>query len=152
MTDPADFKLKPNMNLVNDNETGAIIGSVAMDVLTSSNCSDTDPTSGNAVYLYAGYHVVPDDIDGRDAEPFMSASTALNTSTGEFEYAFNFVPSGLYTATFTCEADLDTPDTSSDDLINFTSTRNVSVNTTGTTMLPGNVFRFTGRDDDDDDD
>lgn len=149
MTDPADIKFNPNMNLVNDNETAIIAGTLPFDVLTSDSCSDADPASGNAVYLYAGYDVVPDDIDGRGAEPFMSATAVLNTLTGEFEYELNFVPFGTYTATFTCEVDLDAPVMGSDDLINFTSTTNVSVNTTSTTVLPGNVFQFSDHDDDD---
>ena len=156
MSNPVDFKLEPTLNMVNDNETGAIQGTVRMKTLTSSTCSDSDPATDNVVYLYKDFHVVPDDIDKVEPEPFKSALVKLNSSTGTYDYNFDLVPYGKYTIVFSCQADLEDP--KSDDAIKFSSTKNVNITNNVTKTLASNTFRFSkksvlpGNVGDDDDD
>jgi len=134
-----EFQIQPAINLVSNDKSGSIEGSVKLKKLTSSNCSDSDPMTGNAVYLYEGFNITPDDIDGTGPEPIRSALVNFNDSNGEFEFSFGFVPFGKYTATFTCEADLD--DQSTDDVLSFTTTKNVNITNTQTITLKSNTFR-----------
>jgi hypothetical protein len=138
MNNPNDFQIQPVIKLVSNNESGSIEGTVRSKTLTSSRCSDSDPLTGNAVYLYEGNNVNPDDIGGTGAEPVASALVKLNNLTGNFEYSFGFVPFGKYTAAFTCEADLD--DQSTDDAVNFSKTKNINVNSTRPKVLSSNTF------------
>ena len=140
MSVPGDFKLKPVITLVNDNETGSIRGAVRLSVLTSANCSDADPATGNEVHLYEGFNVIPDDIDGIPVEPVMSTVISLNTATGEFEYSIDYVPYGQYTLAFSCQADLDDPVT--DDTIIYTRTRNISIDDNTPRIMPPDTIRF----------
>ena len=140
MSDNGEFKLQPTFNLVNNKESGSIEGKVMVHVLTSSNCSDSDPSSGNAVYLFEGRNTQPDDIDGVDAEPFASALVTLDVTTGEYRYSFGYVPFGDYTAALTCSADLEDPET--DDEINFTQSMNINIVNTAVKTLSGNIFHF----------
>ncbi len=134
-----EFQIQPAINLVSNDQSGTIEGTVKLKVLTSSNCSDSDPLTGNAVYLYEGFNVTPDDIGGTGPEPIRSALVNINNSNGKFEFSFGFVPFGKYTATFTCEADLDKQPT--DDVLNFTTTKNVNITSTKAVKLKSNTFR-----------
>jgi len=138
MINPNDFQIQPVISLVSNDKSGSIEGTVKLTTLTSSSCSDSDPLTGNAVYLYEGKKVKPDDIGGTGAEPVTSALVKLNNSTGYYEYSFGFVPFGKYTAAFTCEADLD--DQSTDDAINFSKTKNININSTRPVTLSSNTF------------
>jgi hypothetical protein len=140
MTDSGDFNLQPTLNIVNNNESGSIVGMINSNVLTSSECSDTDPSTGNAFYLFEGKNVKPDDIDGIDAEPFATTLVTLDTTTGDYHYSFDYVPFGDYTATFTCKADLEDPAT--DDAISFTKTKNIQIRSTVTKTINENIFSF----------
>lgn len=124
LTGAGDYKLAPVLKLVEDAKTGTINGSVNMITLTGTGCNK-DPSDGNAIYLYEGFNVKPDDIDGVDPEPVASALLTLNNTTGFYDYSFGFVLLGKYTAVYTCEADLD--DTMNDDNINFSNTKNVNL-------------------------
>jgi Domain of unknown function (DUF4382) len=134
------YALKPVLKLVNNANSGSISGTVPLPALTDPGCSDSDPVTGNAIYLYNNFNVTPDDIDNIGVEPVASALLALNNSTGAYEYSFGFIPLGKYTAAFTCQADLDNP--ASDDNIVFSKTRNVNLtNAVITKTLPSNTFR-----------
>jgi len=138
MNNPNDYQIQPVIKLVSNDASGSIEGTVRSKTLTSSKCSDSDPLTGNAVYLYEGMNVKPDDIGGTGAEPVTSALVKLNNLTGNFEYSFGFVPFGKYTAAFTCEADLD--DQSTDDAINFSKTKNIHITSTRPIVLSSNTF------------
>jgi len=139
MNNPDDFKIQPVVNLVSNDQSGSIEGTIRLKRLISFSCSDFNPLTGNAVYLYEGFNVQPDDIDGTGPEPVTSALVKLNRSTGKFEYSFGFVPFGEYTAAFTCEADLE--DQATDDALNFSSTKNINITSTQPNILPSNTFR-----------
>lgn len=134
-----DFKIKPSLKLVSNDKSGTIEGAVNMKKLISSSCSDLDPDTGNAVYLYEGFNVEPDDVDGRDPEPVASSLVTLNDATGNYEYSFGFVPFGKYTVVMTCTSDLDDPD--SDDVLDFSTTKNINITSTNAKILPLSTFR-----------
>jgi hypothetical protein len=135
-----EFQIHPAINLVSNDQSGSIEGSIKLKELISSNCSDFDPLTGNAVYLYEDFNIIPDDIDGTGPEPIRSALINFNNSNGQFEFSFGFVPFGRYTATFTCEADLDNPST--DDVLSFTTTKNVNITSTRAITLQSNIFLY----------
>jgi len=119
------YKLRPTLRMINLDNTNNVTGSINQSLLTADNCSDTNPVTGNSVYLFEGTDVDADDIDNKNPEPITSASVELNSSTGLYEYIIGFVPSGDYTLAFTCQADLDDPD--SNDNIMFTLSENITV-------------------------
>ncbi len=137
------YLIRPVVNLVSNEQSGSIEGTVEFRELLSFNCSDFNPFTGNAVYLYEGFDVIPDDIDGAVAGPDPKFSTMVDfdEATGSYTYSFGFIPFGEYTAAFTCEADIDDP--TADDVINFTTTKNVDITSTGVTTIASKSFRFT---------
>lgn len=124
------YKLNPVLRMVNTDNTGNIFGSIDVSFLTAVECSDTDPNTDNAVYLFAGTDIAPDDIDNKSPEPVSSAMLILNPSTGNYEYTLGFIPFGDYTLAFTCQADLDDP--KKNDNINFNYTENITIPDTST--------------------
>jgi hypothetical protein len=139
MNNPNDFQIKPVINLVSNDKSGSIEGTVKLETLTSSSCSDSNPMTGNAVYLYEGNKVIPDDIGSTGSQPVSSALVKLNNMTGDYEYSFGFIPFGKYTVAFTCESDLD--DQSTDDALYFSKTKNITINNTRPLTLSSNTFR-----------
>ncbi len=99
--EPAYF-LKPVLRFVQNIETGAIQGEISAGLLTADNCSDADPDTGNAVYVYQGADVIPDDIDGELAEPI---TTSLVKNESSYQYEVGYLEAGEYTVAFTCRAD-----------------------------------------------
>jgi len=120
-----EYKLKPTLRLVDNAEAGAIIGSIDSDMTVGANCSDEQPDTGNAVYVFAGADAAFDDIDNQAPEPVTTALMTLNTETGEYDYEVGFLPAGDYTVAYTCMADQDDPAT--DDAIIFFSLGNMTV-------------------------
>lgn len=57
-----NYALKPTLKLINNQESGTITGTFTDATLFSTNCSDNDPLTHNAVYVYSGHDAVPDDI------------------------------------------------------------------------------------------
>ena len=123
------YKLSPVLKLIKDKDAGSIVGTVELSALTGPDCSDADLATNNAIYLYDGFDVTPDDV-GSNSEPVTSAIVSLNDATGTYDYSFGFIPFGQYTTAFTCQADLDDP--KSNDAIIFSSTMNVDLTSTDT--------------------
>ncbi len=109
---------------VEDNATTASLsGRVDSNLFdTVSPCNEkTDPESGNRIYLYQGKGLsdnqlvdvftngssneVPDDA----LAPFTVAALIENTLTGNWDYAFGFLPTGDYTMAFACDTADDDP-------------------------------------------
>ncbi len=138
MTGVAQYTLRPVLRIVDDTAVGSIEGTIEVSALSDSDCPDADPSTGNAVYLYSGLNISPDDIDDIDPEPVASVIPTLNKLTGIFEYEFGFIPAGQYTAAFTCDADLDDPMT--DDVIIFSrGVKNITL--ANTNKVSVNAFR-----------
>lgn len=116
------YHLKPVLRLTEDTSTGNIRGLVHADLLTDSTCSDSDPVTDNAVYVFAG-SVIPDDMDSSSDTDIEPLTSVLLDDT--FNYTAAFLPAGEYTLAFTCRADIENVDT--DDDLSFLAINNVLV-------------------------
>jgi hypothetical protein len=116
-----NYKLKPALRIVNNTEVGSIAGTVDPDLF-----DDPPPTctGGNAVYVFQGHGITPDDIGPTAPDPVTTAMVKLDDNN-DYVYRASFLNAGNYTVAFTCQADGDDP--GSDDPIAFQGTENVSV-------------------------
>lgn len=122
------YLLKPVIRMVNTAEVGTLSGQVDT-ALIASVCTGS---ATGAVYLYQGADVIPDDVDGVDAEPLASGAVVLQ-GDGSYRYTIAFLSPGSYTATYTCDAASDLPESS--EVLNYSGTANVTVSTGTTTTL-----------------
>lgn len=120
------YFLKPVLRLVQNVQTGTISGKVDSNLLLGANCSDNDPLSGNAVYVFAGEDIAADDIDGNQPDPVTTALVNFNSETGVYSYQIGFLLAGDYTLALSCSADLDDSETDDSDVL-FDALDNVSV-------------------------
>jgi len=133
-----NYILKPVVRLVSDKDAGHIRGTVNPASLSSMPaCSDSNPNSYNAAYVYAGHNVTPDDIDQSSPQsiaPF--ATTSINYDNANLSYLYEaaFLPAGNYTVALTCNADAEDLDDGNDDL-KFFNIQNVTVLISNTLFL-----------------
>ncbi|HET7922736.1 MAG TPA: DUF4382 domain-containing protein [Gammaproteobacteria bacterium] len=128
--DPTKFILRPVLRAVNNDDQGTISGIVSASLISATTtCSPT-------VYVYRG-DVTPTDVDVNAApgttQPVTSALVGLNDTTGAFNFTAAFLPPGAYTVAFTCEANLDFPDSAEN--IAFTSIKHVTVSRNGNSVV-----------------
>lgn len=117
-----DFLLKPVLRLVDNLEVGTLEGTVSNDLVVEG----CEP----AAYLFTGADVVPDDIASA-TEPLATTAVHFDSDPGVWHFTLAFVPAGPYTVAFTCDADLDDPET--DDALVFAPPQNVTI-TAGQTI------------------
>ena len=145
---PAAFRdrcyfLRPAFRVEAVESTGRIVGSVDESLLTGDLCSDDDPATGNAVYVYEEFDREPGDInanpDSVSAPPFATSVVMFDETANEGRYVVSFLPPGGYTVAFTCRADeerLPDPDAANDDdrlavdELDFQQPQNVEVEVT----------------------
>jgi hypothetical protein len=124
------FDFKPKMRLADMANSGHLLGVVAPELLSSTQtCSDNDVDTFNAVYVYEGHDVIPDDIDqssNTDASPIATTAIKYDHKKLIYKYVAAFLPEGDYTTAITCNSNLDDLDSGNDDLM-FFAIRNVSV-------------------------
>ncbi|MBC8509996.1 MAG: DUF4382 domain-containing protein [Chloroflexi bacterium] len=118
------YHLKPALRVVEDARVGTISGSVDT-ILLNASCSDQNEATHNAVYVFEGAGVTPDDIDGDGVEPVVTALLKYDAGSDSYGYQAAFLLEGDYTATFSCHADLEDIE-ASDDLF-FVGAQDVSV-------------------------
>jgi uncharacterized protein DUF4382 len=117
------FLLKPAFRVIDVHELGKLGGTVALTTLNATGdpngCLADDPNLdiGNAVYVFAGSNITPDDIDGVDPDPIAVIPVEPN-STGDYTYHTVITP-GTYTIAFTCQAGKDNPDDGQSEDIKF---------------------------------
>ncbi len=129
------FLLKPAFRVVDVHELGKLSGTVALATLNATGdpngCLADDPNLdvGNAVYVFAGANITPDDIDGVDPDP-VAVIPVEPSSTGDYVYHTVIAP-GTYTIAFTCQAGNDNPDDGQSENIKFVApvTRTISADT-----------------------
>jgi Domain of unknown function (DUF4382) len=123
-----NYLLKPVLRMVDNLQIGTIAGTVDSALITSG-CSPQ-------VYIFTGAGVVPDDLDpaaNPDVDPLVSAPVTLDTATGQYRFRAGFIEVGEYTASFTCDGASDTSE--GEEVLVFTGTQNVTVNTNQTTTI-----------------
>lgn len=114
------YVLRPTLRLVNDEDVGAIDGTVSF-------ASGTVPAECKPnVYLYEGA-VVPDDSEDEtaaspDVDPYAVVSVDIPDGSVTGTYQAAFIPAGSYTAAFTCDED-----TEADELLAFVPPEGVPV-------------------------
>jgi len=115
-----NYMLKPVLRIVDNLRVGSLQGTVAT-ALVPTGCTPQ-------VYVFTGAGVVPDDLDiaaAPDVDPLVSAPVTLDTASGEYRFRVAFLEAGAYTAAFTCDAALDTPE--GEETLVFAGTRNVTI-------------------------
>ena len=100
------YFLKPVLRMVQNTQTGSVGGLVDSSLLMGINCSDADPLTGNAVYVFSGT-VTPDDFDEIGVEPMTTSLVSFDSTSGDYSYEAGYLAEGDYTLGFTCAADLD---------------------------------------------
>jgi hypothetical protein len=112
------FFLKPAFRVIDVTELSVLRGPVALAMLNATGdpngclADDANLDVGNAVYVFAGKDIPPDDIDAADPEPVTVIPVEPNSS-GDYVYRTVIAP-GTYTIAFTCQAGLDDPEKSAD--------------------------------------
>jgi hypothetical protein len=113
------YTLTPQLRSVSSDDAARIEG-----VVTVACPLGTALVPGEAVYLFAGTNVSPDDLDGAKAEPFATTRVARSATTA-LVYSLRFLPAGDYTLAFTCNGDED--ELAVDDALLFRNVTNVRV-------------------------
>ncbi|AWL13079.1 hypothetical protein HMF8227_02627 [Saliniradius amylolyticus] len=133
------IKLKPRgVRLVGNDSVGALEGTVAEALILDDSCSNKDdPMLGNVVYLYEGadlaLSVLGDDADepadAEEVSPFTTAEVSFDEEGQSYNYEVGFVPAGDYTVAFTCQAQLDEPesDENAEDGFEFLTSQTVTI-------------------------
>jgi hypothetical protein len=123
-----NYILKPVLRMVDNLRVGTLTGTVAA-ALVPTGCTPQ-------VYVFSGANVVPDDLDAAaapDVDPLVSVPVSLDAASGEWRLRIAFLEAGDYTAAFTCDGALDTPE--GEEILVFQGTRNVAVDANSTTAI-----------------
>jgi hypothetical protein len=123
-----NYLLKPVLRMVDNLQVGAIAGTVAQ-ALVVDGCAPQ-------VYVFTGADVVPDDLDAAaapDVDPLISVPVSLDAASGEYRFRASFVEVGAYTASFTCDGDLDSPE--GEETLAFAGAQNVNVSANQTAAI-----------------
>ncbi|UCH40588.1 MAG: DUF4382 domain-containing protein [Gammaproteobacteria bacterium] len=131
-----NYIMRPVLRLIDGDNFGHVRGKVDSALLTAPSCSDAQVDTFNAVYVYVGHNVSPDDINQRsnlNVDPITTTNITYDTTTSEYMYEAAFLPLGDYTIAFTCNSDLD--DLDADDNLQFFNIQNVTVQVNDTMFL-----------------
>jgi len=108
LTDPVGqqgYFLRPALRITDLAEYGSISGTVADALVMDASCvNDAETNEGNLVYVFEGFDVTPEDIDGAEPDPITEATVAPDDqAAGAYTYSATFLPPGDYTVAFTCQ-------------------------------------------------
>lgn len=126
--------LKPVERLVDNTTVGNIQGAVS-NTLVTTGCTP-------GVYLYDGTVTAPEDMNAAapsgDANQPLGSKVPVATSQPPYYYQFTFLPPGMYTIAFTCQASMDDP-AQADPAVKFNPVKTgitVTANQTTTVDIP----------------
>jgi hypothetical protein len=130
------YTLKPVERLVDNTTVGNIQGVVSNTLVAmTSGCTP-------GVYLYNGTVTAPEDMNSAapsgDANQPLASKVPVATSEPPYYYQFTFLPPGMYTVAFTCQAAMDNP-AQADPAVKFNPVKTgitVTVNQTTTVDIP----------------
>jgi hypothetical protein len=131
-----NYILSPVARIIEGSNFGHVRGMVEASLLTLASCSDSDADTYNAVYVFEGYDVIPDDIDqsdDTDIDPITTSKISWDAKGSGYKYEAAFLPAGAYTIAFTCNADQD--DLDADDDLKFFGTQNITIKVNDTVFL-----------------
>ena len=115
------YTLTPALRSVSTDDAARIEGVVTV-------VCPLDPllVPGEAVYLFSGTNLSPDDLDGAGVEPFATTSVERSAATTALVYSLRFLPAGDYTLALTCNGYED--ELGVDDDLRFRNVTNVRIN------------------------
>ena len=128
--------MTPVLRLVSADNFGHVRGEIDPALLTAGSCSDPMVDTFNAIYVYNGHNVSPDDINqtsNQNTDPVTTGKIAYDTAAAKYIYEAAFLPAGKYTIAFTCNSDKD--DLEADNDLKFFGIQNVTVKLNNTTFL-----------------
>ena len=130
------YRMSPRLRAAFRTNYGHIRGQVDGSLLVAGSCSDMQADTFNAVYVFEGHDVTPDDISSRpkDPDPITTAKIAWDNDAMSYIYEAGFLPAGKYTIALTCNADAEDLKKHNDDL-KFFGIKNVVVNVRDTLFL-----------------
>jgi len=131
-----NYIMRPVLRLIEGNNFGHVRGVVDSALLTAPSCSDAQVDTFNAIYVYAGHNINPDDINqqsNQNVDPITTSNITYDIATSEYMYEAAFLPAGDYTIALTCNSDRE--DLDADDNLQFFSIQNVTVQVNDTTFL-----------------
>jgi hypothetical protein len=104
------YLLKPTIRVLGTTVYARLSGTITMDTVMhpdndcNADVEGGDYDVGNAVYVFEGFDVVPDDIDEEaDVTPLTTVTAELSEDSTGYEYATS-LPEGNYTVAFSCQA------------------------------------------------
>lgn len=101
-----NYDFTPYMRFLDPNQTGALEGTVS-NTFTIGGVAISDPSCQPAAYAYPG-SVTPVDINPTTAlQPIQTATVRLSNFSGNYRYAFEYLPPGDYTVALVCAANDD---------------------------------------------
>ena len=130
------FMMQPELRLISGDNFGHVRGEIDPFLLMAGSCSDPMVDTFNAIYVYNGHNVSPDDINqksNQNNDPVTTSKIAYDTATAKYIYEAAFLPTGKYTIAFTCNSDKD--DLEADDDLKFFGIQNVTIKLNNTTFL-----------------
>jgi hypothetical protein len=131
---PTAYKLKPTLRIVDQTNVGHISGIVgAASFATCPSPSTTFET--DAIYVYDGLDVTPDEEGGTGSGSYPMTSASVNS---DGTYVIGFLNAGNYTLAYTCDAAADTLD--ADEAIIFFNTTVNAIVEAGSTLTPAPDF------------
>jgi hypothetical protein len=125
---PPIYELHPRIRFVETSRTESLTGTVHQDLIEDNNCSSRNSNDdGNAIYLYRTGVSGEQDVQDNENDPYATAKVSFNSSSGQWEFAFGYLPVDSYKAVFTCNAILDKPKSDEQSLMDFTVPQTINL-------------------------
>lgn len=118
-----EYKLKPALRLVNTDETGEIAVTATGTYVSDNQCGSE--TTRQAVYVFEGSGVTPDDVDGTEPDPLTTVQVRDEDADGTYTATAAFLEAGTYTVAYTCDPENDDPE--AEDSLTFMDATDVEV-------------------------
>jgi hypothetical protein len=129
-----EYLLQPEGRMAARLDSGNILGIVPNSLITSG-CTP-------ATYIFAGANAIPTDINNSAppaTQPVTESAVSLNSNTGDYVFTGAFLPAGQYTLAFTCEANMDNPNSADNISFTFVGSVPVAAQTTFRVVLKNSI-------------
>jgi hypothetical protein len=122
-----DFRLDPKLRMLDARAASNVNGTVPATFAAATGCTPV-------VYVYAGEFASPRDLDAgapASKQPLTEAPVKLDTAFGPYRFTAAYLPAGVYTLAFTCDAANDDP-SKADAAVTFSPVGSVRTTAGGT--------------------